>query len=121
MEHKEYAPQVLCVCRSLRRSANISSPGNQWPEEFFTDPGGRQALPGGAQSFDNDSNVRNSLHRVNGGIEVNLGLTCPYGRNNFFIEGGGNYGFFNIQKNAVDGKNNTGAATVTLGYSYHLK
>ncbi|MGN6397966.1 MAG: porin family protein [Mucilaginibacter sp.] len=89
--------------------------------EFFTDPGGRQALPGGAQSFDNDSNVRNSLHRVNGGIEGNLGLTCPYGRNNFFIEGGGNYGFFNIQKNAVDGKNNTGAAIVTLGYNYHLK
>lgn len=85
---------------------------------FFTDAAGQQALPGGSQSFNSNVNVRNSLHRANAGIEGNAGLNCMLGNSTFFIEGGGNYGFFNIQKNAVDGKNETGAATATIGYSY---
>ena len=36
----------------------------------------------------------------------------------FFIEGGGNYGFLNIQKGTDNGKNQIGAATVALGYGY---
>jgi hypothetical protein len=86
--------------------------------EFYTDAAGQQPLPGGAQSFDANTNIRNSLHRANGGVEGNVGLSCRLGNGNIFIEGGGNYGFFNIQKFAVDGKNNTGAAAATVGYSY---
>jgi len=86
--------------------------------EFYTDAAGQQPLPGGSHSFDDNTNVRNSLHRFNGGIEGNLGLSYRLMRGSLFIEGGGNYGFFNIQKNAVDGKNETGAAMVALGYRY---
>ncbi|MBS1523548.1 MAG: PorT family protein [Bacteroidetes bacterium] len=88
--------------------------------QFYTDPAGQQALPGGTQSFDANTNVRNSLHRVNAGIEGNLGISYKIGNGNVFIEGGGNYGFFNIQKNAIDGKNETGAAIATVGYSYRF-
>jgi hypothetical protein len=35
-----------------------------------------------------------------------------------FIEGGGNYGFLTIQKDSANGKNNTGAGVVNLGYAY---
>jgi len=55
---------------------------------------------------------------VNAGIEGNIGLTYRFANSSIFVEGGGNYGFFNIQKNAVDGKNNTGAASATIGYSF---
>ena len=90
--------------------------GGQSP--FYADPAGQQPLPGGPQSFDANSNVRNSLHRVNAGVEGNLGLSYTTGKSSVFIEGGGNYGLLNIQKNAADGKNETGAAIATIGYSY---
>jgi hypothetical protein len=85
--------------------------------QFFTDPAGQQPLPGGSQSFNDNTNVRTSLHRVNAGFEGNLGLSYTLGPNSIFIEGGGNYGFFNIQQNTADGKNETGAAVATIGFS----
>jgi hypothetical protein len=85
---------------------------------FYADAAGQQPLPGGSQSFDNNQNIKNDLHKFNTGIEGNIGLIYRFGLSNVFIECGGNYGFLNIQKNAVNGKNETGAAAVTLGYSY---
>jgi len=87
---------------------------------FYADPAGQQPLPGGAQSFDNTENIKKDLHHFNVGIEGNIGLGYRFERAELFIQGGGNYGFLNIQKNAIDGKNNTGAAVVTIGYSYAL-
>lgn len=84
---------------------------------FYIDPAG-QPLAGGQHSFDNTENVKNNLHTTNVGIECNLGLSYRIGVNNIFIEGGGNFGFLNIQKDAANGKNNTGAATIVIGYSY---
>jgi hypothetical protein len=69
-------------------------------------------------SFDNKDNIRDELHHFNGGISGNIGLAWHFNNNSIFIEGGGNYGFINIQKNAINGKNHTGAATVSIGYSY---
>src|SRR5258708_7904911 len=85
---------------------------------FYTDPAGQQALPGGSHSFDNSQNIKDQLHTTNMGIEGNVGLNYRFGVNNIFIEGGGNYGFLNIQKGSQNGKNNTGAATAIIGYSY---
>lgn len=86
--------------------------------EFFTDASGQQTLPGGAQSFDNNEDIKDQLHKFNTGIEGNIGLNYRMGSCNLFIEGGGNYGFLNIQKGTQNGKNEVGAATVTIGYSY---
>jgi hypothetical protein len=89
--------------------------------EIYTDPGGTQALPtGGAQSFDNTQDIKDQLNSTNFGVEGNIGLSYAFGQNNLFFEVGGNYGFLNIQKGTADGKNNTGAATIVLGYSYWL-
>lgn len=99
----------------LLLSAKQVTSGNS---PFYADPAGQQALPGGSQSFNNTQNIKAQLHRANWGVEGNVGLSYDRGPNTFFIEGGGNYGFRNIQLDAVNGKNNTGAATAVIGYSY---
>ena len=86
--------------------------------QFFLDPQGQQALPAPAQSFDSNTDIKDQLHSTNFGISGNVGLNYKFGLSNIFIEGGGNYGFLNIQQGTANGKNNTGAATVSFGYSY---
>jgi hypothetical protein len=44
------------------------------------------------------------IQTINLGIEGNLGINYFFGRSNVFIEGGGNYGFLNIQKGKQNGK-----------------
>ena len=86
--------------------------------ESYADPQKQQPLPGGSQSFNNDQNIKDQLHSTNFGAEGNAGLIYKLGASSIFIEGGFNYGFLNIQKGTANGKNNTGAATASLGYSY---
>jgi hypothetical protein len=85
--------------------------------EFYADASGQQSLPYGEQSFDANNNIKSQLNKVNFGIEGNLGLAYKIKRSSIFIEGGGNYGFLNIQKGTANGKNNTGAATADIGYA----
>ena len=85
--------------------------------EFYADASGQQQLPYGEQSFNSDDNIKSQLNKVNFGIEGNLGLAYKIKRSSIFIEGGGNYGFLNIQKGTANGKNNTGAATADIGYA----
>lgn len=79
-----------------------------------------QQPTGQNQSFDNNENIKDDLHKANFGIEGDVGVAFNCGKGNLFIEGGGNYGFVNIQKNSADGKNNTGAATARLGYAFKI-
>jgi len=98
-------------------SANQVTSGSS---QFYTDPAGTQPLPGGAQSFDNTQNIKDQLHTINVGFEGNVGLAYKFKRSSIFIEGGGNYGLLNIQKGTANGKNNTGAGTANIGYSFWL-
>ena len=88
--------------------------------EIYTDPDGMQALPVGSQPFDATNDIKDQLNSTNFGIEGNIGLNYAFGQNNLFIEFGGNYGFLNIQKGSANGKNNTGAATIVIGYGFCL-
>ncbi|WEK21574.1 MAG: porin family protein [Candidatus Pedobacter colombiensis] len=99
-------------------SAKQVTSGN---DNLYTDPAGTQPLPIGPQSFDATDNIRSQLHKANVGVEGNIGLSYRFGLSNIFVEGGGNYGFLNIQKGTQNGKNNTGAATASIGYSYWFK
>lgn len=74
-----------------------------------------------SQSFDNDHNLKDQLHRVNFGVEGNVGISYQIKKSHaIFIEGGGNYGLLNIQKGTANGKNHSGAATIMLGFAYGL-
>ncbi len=88
--------------------------------QLYADPGKTQQLTQQPQSFNDNTNIKDQLHGTDFGAEGNLGLIYKLGHCNIFIEGGFNYGFLNIQKGTANGKNNTGAATVTLGYTYWL-
>lgn len=85
---------------------------------LYADAAGQQALSVEPQSFDNTQDIKSDLHPFNFGIEGNVGLNYRFSQHNIFIEGGGNYGFLNIQKKGANGDNNVGAAVAVVGYSY---
>jgi hypothetical protein len=96
-------------------SAHQVTTGNS---EVYADAGGTQPASPGPEPFNNNQNIKDQLHTVNFGAEANVGLKYKVGSGSIFIEGGGNYGFLNIQKGTANGKNETGAATADIGYSY---
>jgi outer membrane protein with beta-barrel domain len=101
---------------SFLLSAHQVTSGNS---QVYADPSGQQALPGGSQPFNANQDIKDQLNKTDFGVEGNLGLAYRIkGAGDIFIEGGGNYGFLNIQQGTANGKNNTGAATVTVGYAY---
>ncbi|HZK64208.1 MAG TPA: outer membrane beta-barrel protein [Puia sp.] len=88
---------------------------------IYADPEAQQELHGGSQSFDSTNNIRSQLHKANIGIDGDIGFAYLFGKDRLqkiFLEAGGNYGFINIQKGSENGRNNTGAATILLGYTY---
>lgn len=87
---------------------------------IYMDPEGQVPLVP-ASSLDATVDIKDQLNKVNFGVSGNVGVAYQFGRSNIFIEGGGNYGFLNIQKGSANGKNNIGAGTVVLGYSFRIK
>lgn len=88
--------------------------------QLYTNASQTETLPVGTESFNNTEDIKSQLHEINFGIEGNLGFSYTIGAHSIFVQGGGNYGFINIQKQTANGANNTGAATATIGYSYFL-
>ncbi|MBS0029178.1 porin family protein [Chitinophaga sp. 22321] len=88
---------------------------------LYMDEGRTQQLPVPAQKLDNDVDIKDQLNTFNFGVSGNVGLAYLFGRNQVFVEGGGNYGFLNIQKGSANGKNQTGAATASIGYAYRIR
>ena len=86
--------------------------------QFYSDAAGQQPYPGGAQSFNKTTDVKNQLHQFNFGMELNAGFSYKLGTNSVFIELGENVGAGNIQKFASDGHNDTGSTTMAIGYAY---
>jgi len=70
------------------------------------------------QSFNGTRDIKSDLHKGNFGLEGDLGITLNTQAGKIFLEGGFNYGFVNIQKGTENGKNQTGAATVRIGYAF---
>jgi Outer membrane protein beta-barrel domain len=86
---------------------------------IFLDEKATQPL--GQQDFNQKVDIKDQLNTFNFGVSGNVGLAYLFGRNQVFVEGGGNYGFLNIQKGSANGKNNTGAATASIGYAYRIR
>ncbi|WP_142685033.1 porin family protein [Chitinophaga polysaccharea] len=87
---------------------------------LYLDEEGKQPITQQPQSFDKTTDIKDQLHTFNVGVSGNVGLAYIFGRNQVFVEGGGNYGFLNIQKGSANGKNNIGAATASIGYAYRI-
>lgn len=87
---------------------------------IYLDVNKTQALTSEPQSFDSKDNIENELRKFNAGISGHLGLSYNLWQGYWFLEAGGNFGFIDIQKGDVNGKNKTGAATINIGYQYNL-
>lgn len=81
----------------------------------------QKTQPLGPGPFDRTVDIKDQLNTFNFGVSGNVGLAYLFGRSQVFVEGGGNYGFLNIQKGTANGKNNTGAATASIGYAYRIR
>jgi hypothetical protein len=66
------------------------------------------------------ADVKGDLRTLNAGLEGNVGVTYRFGHNGITLQGGANYGFVNVQRDAVNGRNGTGAATIVAGYTRWL-
>ena len=72
-------------------------------------------------SFDQTSDIKPDLKNFNWGIQGGIGLDFRvFDGSTIVLTAGGNYGLIKIQKDKANGENNTGAATVTLGYLIQL-
>jgi hypothetical protein len=96
---------------------------------FYLNSDGTEPLsafsPQAPSNINSDTDIKDQLQKFNIGFEGNVGFIYRLLNNNketgyFFIEGGGDYGFLNIQKGTANGKNNIGAGTVDIGYSFWL-
>lgn len=70
--------------------------------------------------FDTTVDIKDQLNKFNFGIQGGIGFSMKLPGGMLLLTGGGNYGLSIIQKNEADGKDHTGAATVTLGYLFKL-
>lgn len=87
--------------------------------KVYADPAGTQQVSSGVEPFDSNTSIKDELYKGNFGAEANLGIAYTIAHNNrIFLEGGGNYGFLNIQKGYANGKNHAGAGTIRVGYAY---
>jgi len=67
-----------------------------------------------------ETNITGEMKSANFGLAGNIGIRHQRNRNSFFLEVGGNYGFFTVQDSDVNGSNRIGAVSVMLGYSFSL-
>ena len=100
----------------LSAKSVTSGSGNVYADKDLTQP----YLPS-AVSFDASTDVKEDIKKFNAGIQGGIGLSLRFANESKLIfSAGGNYGFIPIQKDEANGKNNTGAATVTFGYVVNL-
>jgi len=110
------AKQVIRGNNEPNNIIYLDEAGTQTLPNFLGNPTDPLALPMNA-----DVDIKDDLKKVNVGFEAKVGFAYKLNsRNSVFIEGGGNYGFIKIQKSAENGRNNTGAGIVMLGYAFHF-
>jgi len=82
-------------------------------------------IPGIEEKLNNpvhfdETNITGEMRSANFGIAGNIGIRYQRNRNYFFLEAGGNYGFFSVQHDNANGSNRLGAITVMAGYAFSL-
>lgn len=88
---------------------------------IYLDPEETQPLSPDPESFNNKADIKSDLHKFNTGFSGHIGFDYKLAKGSqLFIEGGGNYGFINIQKYSADGVNRIGASVVVIGYQVPL-
>jgi hypothetical protein len=77
-------------------------------------------IPIPPQNFDQTTIITSDIKTFNTGITGGFGISRPILNGEIILDFRGSYGLTNIQKNSINGKNNTGSFVVTVGYSYNI-
>jgi len=72
------------------------------------------------QNFNGSENIRENLNAFNKGITGFMGMAYKLKTGKIFIEAGGSYGFYNIQRYEINGSNFMRTAMVEAGYQFPL-
>jgi hypothetical protein len=73
-----------------------------------------------AQSFKAETDIKNDLKKMNVGITGGVGISKPLGPGDLILDVRGSYGFIDVQKDPVNGKNNTGCLVISVGYAIKI-
>jgi hypothetical protein len=102
----------------LLMSAKASASGSS---KVYFDKNETQQVGHVTVQFDSVGDIKNQLHKGNFGIEGDLGVLYHFSTMSVFAEGGGNYGFIDLQKESQNGINHTGALVFRVGILIRLK
>jgi len=113
-----FGPHIAFLVEAKTRT---SGSGLLYLDAAGTIPLTQNGFPLPAVSFDNTTNIRESIKRVNAGMQGGLGVQYPVGSGNIFLEGRAIIGVINIQTHTEsDGKNKTGSLAMAIGYFLKL-
>jgi len=93
-------------------TAKASAEGSS---KIYLDKEETQPLGSVIVKFDSTGNIKDQLHKGNFGVAGNLGLLYQMNSTAVFVEGGGNYGFIDLQKDSRNGVNHTGSVVFRIG------
>jgi len=82
----------------------------------------QNGIPSPSLDFNSTTDIKESIKKVNGGVQEGLGIEYSLGPGNFFLEGRAIIGVINIQTHPeADGKNKTGSLAAALGYLIRIR
>ena len=114
-----YFGYLLSATQKTAGTSTIYVDKNGTPLTIPIPPDYTQTVQAPPQSFDASTDVKDSIRRLNAGIEGGVGVVVALSDvHSVSLEVHGLYGLTNIQKYAEDGTNHTGNLLITLGYSY---
>lgn len=79
-----------------------------------------QPLTSSVENFNEIRNIKSELHKLNFGLNGSIGLTVDIEKFRIYLEGGGNYGLININKEVEEGKNFIKSISGRIGFSYNI-
>ncbi len=116
-----YIGYLLSATQKTSGTSLIYVDRNHTPLMVPLPPDYTQFVQAPPQSFDASTDVMDSIHRFNVGIEGGVGIEVPFSDTQAMsLEVNGLYGMTNIQRYAADGTNHTGNLLISLGYSFLL-
>jgi hypothetical protein len=116
-----YIGYLLSATQKTSGTSLIYVDRNRTPLTMLLPPDYTQTVQVPPQSFDASTDVMDSIHRFNAGIEGGVGVDVPLSETQTLsLEVHGLYGLTNIQRYAEDGTNHTGNLLISLGYSFLL-
>jgi len=114
-----YFGYLLSASQKTSGTSLVYVDKNLTPLTIPVPPDYKQTVQAPPQSFDATTDVTDSIHRINAGIQGGVSIDLPLSEaQTLSLEVHGLYGLTNIQRYAVDGTNHTGNLLVSLGYSF---